>query len=260
MLLTDGQLEQTGSMRSRYPSSSTFAYSFGPGPLTPAIKALVAANVAMFVIALVLPAITLYFGMRPADVLEQLRLWQPFTYMFLHSGIFHILFNMLALWMFGVDLERRWGTEAFTKYYFVTGVGAGAASVLAALLPFEATRLVYDIPTIGASGAVYGLLFAWALLFPHRRILFMFIFPLPARAAAAIMGAMAFLAAVSGRNSGVAETTHLAGMLAGWIYLKGPADLRLRIRYRLTKWRMERMRRKFGIHKGGRDDWDRWIH
>jgi membrane associated rhomboid family serine protease len=238
-------------------------YSFGPGGITPAVKYLIIANVIAFLATMAAPVLMVgQFGLTPRLVLEQLRVWQLGTYLFVHDpgGFTHILFNMLALWMFGVDLERRWGTEAFTKYYFVTGVGAGAASVLAALLPFEATRLVYDIPTIGASGAVYGLLFAWALLFPHRRILFMFIFPLPARAAAAIMGAMAFLAAVSGRNSGVAETTHLAGMLAGWIYLKGPADLRLRIRYRLTKWRMERMRRKFGIHKGGRDDWDRWIH
>ena len=103
-------------MRSRYPTTSSFASSFGPGPLTPAIKILIAANVAAFLISLVAPVVTLRFGLRPADVVGQLYLWQPFTYMFLHAGIFHILFNMLALWMFGVELERMWGSQFFTKF------------------------------------------------------------------------------------------------------------------------------------------------
>ena len=94
----------------------------------------------------------------------------------------HILFNMLTVWMFGVDLERRWGRAAFTKYYFVTGVGAGICHGPRSLLPLGAAALdLQRPPTIGASGAVYGLLFAWALLFPNRQILFMFFFPLPAR-------------------------------------------------------------------------------
>src|SRR5215510_13595063 len=123
-------------MRSRYPSTSSFAYSFGPGPLTPAIKALVIANVAAFLLTLVVPAVTLRLGLRPADVLGGFALWQPVTYMFLHGGIFHILFNMLALWMFGVELERMWGSHYFLKFYFVTGIGAGLLTVLFSLLPF----------------------------------------------------------------------------------------------------------------------------
>jgi membrane associated rhomboid family serine protease len=103
-------------MRSRYPSSSNLASSFGPGPLTPAIKALVATNVAAFLMSLAVPAITLSLGLRPADIFGHLRIWQPVTYMFLHEGIFHILFNMLALWMFGVELERMWGSQYFLKY------------------------------------------------------------------------------------------------------------------------------------------------
>lgn len=244
---------------SRY--SPGVRYTFGPGGITPAVKAIIIANVAAFLVTLVAPEFMVtFFGMTPERIFDG-QVWQVATYLFIHSpdGFGHILFNMLAVWMFGVDLERRWGTEAFTKYYFVTGVGAGAATTFASLLPFEATASMYAIPTIGASGAVYGLLLAWALLFPHQRILFFFVFPLPARVAALLMGAMSFLAAISARNTGVAEATHLAGMLAGWLYLKGPTDLRLQLRYRLTKWRMDRMRRKFGIHKGGKD-WDKWIH
>jgi membrane associated rhomboid family serine protease len=247
---------------SRY-APSNIQYTFGPGGMTPAVKWLIIANVVGYLMTLVFSrSMVGYLGLTPGLVLEAGWLWQLFTYLFVHSpgGFTHILFNMLALWMFGVELERRWGTVAFAKYYFVTGVGAGAATVLAALLPFDATRSMYAVPTIGASGAIYGLLLAWALLFPHRQILFMFIFPLKARIAAAIMAAMAFLAALSGVNSGVAEATHLAGMLVGWIYLKGPGDMRMELKYRMTKWRMERMRRKFGIHKGGRDDWDKWVH
>ena len=90
---------------------------------------------------------------------EQFALWQPFTYMFLHStsGFGHILINMLALWMFGTELERTWGTRFFTKYYFVTGVGAAATSLL---LSMFIDGVYYSVPTVGASGAIYGLLLA----------------------------------------------------------------------------------------------------
>src|SRR4051812_18085578 len=106
-------------MRSRYPSASGFSYSFGPGRLTPAIKAIVIVNVAAFVIDWLVPSLGLQtlFGLYPQSVFRQFHVWQPVTYMFLHAGIFHILFNMLALWMFGVELERMWGTAFFAKFY-----------------------------------------------------------------------------------------------------------------------------------------------
>jgi membrane associated rhomboid family serine protease len=203
------------------------------------------------------------FGLMPKSVFERLYLWQIATYLFLHdvSGNFtHILFNMLALWMFGVDLERRWGSRGFVKYYAITGVGAGVVTALVSQLPFAATQGIYDATTVGASGAIYGLLMAWALLFPDRQILFMFIFPLPARVAAMLMGAMSFMAAAGGVNSSVAEATHLAGFVIGWLYLKGFSRLRLDFSYRLARWRMERVRRKFNVHKGGKDGWGNTIH
>jgi membrane associated rhomboid family serine protease len=233
--------------------------------MTPAVRALVFANVGGFVLTFFAPALIVdLFGLRPAAVVTQLQVWRLATYLFIHdpSGFTHILFNMLALWMFGVDLERRWGTRGFLRYYAITGVGAGVATVLISLLPFDVTRAIWAANTIGASGAIYGLLLAWALLFPHRNILFMFIFPLPARAAALLMGAMAFFSAVSGTNGSVAEATHLSGFLIGWFYLKGPRNLRLEVQYRLTKWRMDRMRRRFNVHKGGRggDGWNGRVH
>src|SRR5690349_1709855 len=100
-------------MRSRSPSSSNFAYSFGPGPVTPAIKAIMIACVILFFADALRPEIRVWLGLTPILVVERLALWQPVTYMFLHSGVFHILFNMLTLWMFGTEIERMWGTALF---------------------------------------------------------------------------------------------------------------------------------------------------
>ena len=232
--------------------------------MTPAVRAIVYANVAAFVLTLFArgPLIDL-FGLSPEAVLEQGRVWQLATYLFLHdpNGVMHLLFKMLALWMFGAELERRWGTNGFIKYYAATGIGAGVVTVIVSLIPYAPLRALYPASTIGASGAIYGLLMAWALLFPHRTILFMLFFPMPVRVAVTIMGAIAFFSAVNGTNGSVAEATHLAGLLVGWIYLKGPRNLRLDLNYRLSRWRMERMRRRFNVHRGGRgDDWQKRVH
>ena len=232
--------------------------------MTPAVKAILIANVAVFVVTFVAREfVFLNFGLSPAAVLENFEVWRLVSYMFVHEPLnfTHILFNMLALWMFGVELEHRWGTKGFAKYYAVTGIGAGIATVLVSKLPFAVTTAIYGTITVGASGAIYGLLLAWAMLFPHRQILFMFIFPLPARVAATLMGAMSFFAAISGTNGSVAEATHLAGLVAGWFYLQGPKNMRLEMQYRMTKWRMDRMRKRFNVHQGGRNGgWGDRIH
>ena len=249
-------------MPPRYPATSNFASSFGPGPLTPAIKALVVANVAAFVITLIAPSIQLRLGMRPADVVGSLQLWQPFTYMFLHGGIFHILFNMLALWMFGVELERMWGSRFFTKYYFVCGVGAAITTLILSFTPFAFAEQLYYSLTIGASGAVYGVLLAYAIYFPNRPIYMYFVFPIPAKYFVMIIGAISLLSSWSAGGGGIAHTTHLGGLVAGYLYLKsGRMHLMSEIKYRFLKWRINRMRRKFDVYSGGRaDDVDRRVH
>src|SRR5262249_31311168 len=98
------------------------------------MKLLIGANVLMFVVQLVVPQVTETLGLIPVYVVRRLWLWQVGTYMFLHAGLFHILFNMLALWMFGTELERQWGTRFFLKFYFITGIGAGILTVLFSLL------------------------------------------------------------------------------------------------------------------------------
>src|SRR5207244_8804045 len=138
------------------------------------------------------PSLTEMLGLVPHEVFGQLRIWQLGTYMFLHGGLFHILFNMLALWMFGTELERVWGTRYFLKFYFVTAIGAAILTVLFSLLPFAfAQQLQYSI-VIGASGAIFGLLLAYALYYPDRPIYMYLVFPLPEKYFVLIMGAKYF--------------------------------------------------------------------
>jgi rhomboid family protein len=246
----------------RYPSSSyASSFSFGPGPLSTALKALIGANVAVFLLQLFFPSLTVWLGLSPSAVLGQGRVWQLATYMFLHGGLFHILFNMLALWMFGTELERMWGTRYFLKFYFVTGIGAAALTVAFAQLPFGfAASLRYAI-IIGASGAVYGLLLAYALYFPDRPVLMYFLFPIPVKYFVMIMGAIAFYSSLS-EAGGAANATHLGGLLVGYLFLKGTTINPLsELKYRYLKWKINRVRRKFDVYSGGRaDDWDRRVH
>ena len=249
----------------RYSSPYASSISFGPGPLSTAIKALIGANVAVFVLMSVLPyqaerVLTELLGLVPARVVH-LWVWQLVTYMFLHGGLFHILFNMLALWMFGAELERIWGTRDFLKFYFVTGAGAGLLTVFFSLLPFGFAQQLYGSVVIGASGAIYGLLLAYALYFPDRPIYMYLVFPIPAKVFVMIMGAIAFYSSLS-QAGGVANATHLGGLAVGYFYLKGARIHPLaEVKYRYLKWKMSRARRKFDVHAGGRNDgWNGRIH
>jgi membrane associated rhomboid family serine protease len=242
----------------RYPSSGV-SYSFGPGGISPAVKILIITNIVAFALNLIVgEAMTMRLGLLPQAVFEQFAVWQPVTYMFLHSttSFSHILFNMLALWMIGTDLERTWGTRFFVKYYFVTGIGAAATSLLLALF----SQTFYLTITVGASGAIYGLLLAFAMYFPHRQLI-LFIFPVPARIAVTILGTIAFLSSFGGPGGSVAHSAHLGGLVVGYLYLKG---LRLRlspwaeVKYRYLKWRMGRARSKFDVYSGGRNADDEW--
>jgi membrane associated rhomboid family serine protease len=245
---------------SRYARPTALSYSFGPGPMTPAVKWIIWANVAVFVACFISPTLRPYLGLIPEAVIERRWIWQPLTYMFVHFGFSHILFNMLGIWMFGVELERMWGTRFFLRYYAVTGVGAALTTLLVALLPFAATSATYGSITGGASGALYGLLLAFALYFPERPILMFMLFPVPAKYFVLIVGAISFLSASGGEPS-VAHVAHLGGMLFGYLYLKGGGGgLTAEIKYRYVKWKMNRLRRKFDVYSGGRSDWDRKVH
>jgi len=253
----------------RYPSRgpSYSSFSFGPGPLPPAIKVLIATNVAIFLLMWLMPvglrqAVQEFLGLVPAAIFEAFRVWQPVTYMFLHDSdeIGHILINMLALWMFGTELERLWGTKAFLRYYFATGIAAAVTTILVSLAPFPSTARLFYTVTIGASGAIYGLLLAYGLTFPNRPIYIYFIFAIPAKYFVMIMGAIAVLSSM-GSGSRIAHITHLGGLVAGFIMLRGhrlsPAN---EVRYRYLRWKMDRARKRFGVYSGGKNDWDKHVH
>ena len=249
----------------RYPRHDV-TYSFGPGPFSPAIKILVITNVIAFLVTLVVPSLVVELGVVPAAVFERLAVWQLVTYMFLHGGIGHLLINMLTLWMFGTELERQWGTRFFAKYYFITGIGAAMTTLLWSISPLPFAEQIYYSAMIGASGAVYGVLLAYALYFPNRPIYMYFVFPIPAKYFVMIIGAITFLSSVGSGGSGVAHTAHLGGLVVGYLYLKGlkgrPLD---ELKYRWLRWKMNRARSKFGVYSGGRDDdwksdWKKHIH
>ena len=152
------------------------------------------------------------FGLVPKLALTSYQLWQPLTYIFLHSGFFHIFINMLVLWMFGKELEYRWGKNKFLLYYFITGIGSGIVTIL--FNPFSI------IPVVGASGAIYGILTAYSLLYPDRRVYIYGIFPVQIKYMMIFLGITAFIASIANNNSTISHLTHLSGKIIGFLYLK----------------------------------------
>jgi membrane associated rhomboid family serine protease len=139
-------------------------------------------------------------------------LWQFVTYMFLHGGFWHLFLNMFILWMFGSEIERYWGSRTFLKYYFITGVGAGLLSWL--------TAINSPHPTIGASGAIYGILVAYGMMFPNRPVYLYFLLPIKAKHFVIFLAIMELMASRGQASSGIAHFAHLGGMLFGYVYLK----------------------------------------
>lgn len=232
-------------------------YQFGPGSMTPAVRFIIWANVVMFLVTFFVQGIVPYLALTPQHVFERGWLWEPVTYMFLHGDLFHILFNLLGIWMFGVELERMWGTPYFVKLYAVSGLGAAATMLLLGWF----SEQMYHAATIGASGAFYGLLLAYGIVFAHRPILLFFLFPIPARYAVMIFGAIAFLGSTNAATSRTAHAAHLGGLVTAYIFLKGGrGGIAAEMKYRYVKWRMNRLRKKFDVYSGGRGPWDRKVH
>jgi membrane associated rhomboid family serine protease len=174
---------------------------------------LIIVNVAMFLINILFPRTTAYLALTPYLVVRQKAVWQLLTYMFVHGGTWHILFNMLALFIFGTPLERRLGSSEFLLYYFITGVGAG----LATLVVNWYTGLAV-VPVVGASGAIYGLLLAYATLYPDARLFIFGILPLRAPVAVLLFAGLELFSQLTGTRNGIAHLTHLAGLIFGYLY------------------------------------------
>ena len=206
-----------------------YRYSFGYG-LTPVIKKLMIIMGAVFLLQMLVNRwFNFYLGLVPILVWKKYYLWQLITYIFLHGGISHILFNLLALWMFGGELESYWGSKKFLRYFLFCGIGAGICTVVFSAYQF--------IPVIGASGAIYGLLLAFGWLFPNRPIYIYFLFPIPAKYMVIIYGLIELFSSAEGTGGGIAHLTHLGGLLFGLLYMAYPT-IRKKIRreYFKRKW------------------------
>ncbi|TFH41044.1 MAG: rhomboid family intramembrane serine protease, partial [Chrysiogenales bacterium] len=158
---------------------------------------------------------TEYLGLKPKLVMEHGYIWQLATYMFLHGGFFHLFLNMYALLIFGMPVEQAWGSRRFLFYYFFTGIGAGVVIFLINLKFGGA----YSISTIGASGAVFGLLLAFGMLFPEAEILLFFLIPMKARLLVILYGGLELYSLISsGGHSPISHAGHLGGLFFGIIY------------------------------------------
>lgn len=175
---------------------------------------LIVVNVALYLISMVLPRTVLYLALIPTLVVGERWIWQVVSYMFVHGGTMHILFNMLALFIFGVPLERRLGSREFLLYYFFTGIGAGLAT-----LAVNWYTGMANIPVVGASGAIYGLLLAYATFYPDSRLIIFWFLPVRAPVAVLIFAGLALFSELTGTANGVAHLTHLAGLVFGYLYL-----------------------------------------
>lgn len=207
-------------------------------PLTPTVKKVLIAMAAIWIVVqIVLDRflhlnLSTWFILHPDHVVERFWIWQTFTYIFFHAlSPLHILFNGLMLWLVGAELEKHWGTRFFTVYFLTCGIGAGfvycIGVALYALVTGDKTPLI--IPVMGASGALFGLLVAYGIVFSERVIYFMGLFPLKAKYFALIAAALDFSSLLTSGIAGteVASLAHLGGALVGFVFLWAHTRIKL---------------------------------
>lgn len=195
---------------------------------------------------------TYYLGLIPSFVIEKGYIWQIFTYMFLHgtSSFTHLFFNMYALLIFGAPLEQTWGSKRFLVYYLYCGVGAGITILIINLF---AKGLGFYIPTIGASGAVFGLLLAFGMMFPNARILIFFVLPIKAKYLVILYGLLELYLELSGGQGNVSHIGHLGGLLFGLIFFLIQKKRALLYKSKLFIAKREKNKRNSGLTKSKRD-------
>ena len=228
--------------------------SYKPALFTDAIKILVSINFGIFLLQTIARTEGMFFplfGLVPKLVWSEFMLWQPFTYLFFHGSIWHVLINMFVLWMFGSELERLWGKEHFLKFYFVTGVGAGLVTIIFGLNSMT--------PIVGASGAVYGVLLAYGLTYPNRTVYLYGIIPIKSLWFVIGIGVIAFMSSFD-NISQISHLTHLSGMVIGYLMLKRPVrfnDLWFTIRKRTLEYKIKHEEKKVSQHQAIEREIDR---
>jgi membrane associated rhomboid family serine protease len=242
---------------------------FGP-PATPdVIKQLLIANIVVFVAQQLRPGLTEVFSVRPIMVWQDGYFWQPFTYMWLHGSLGHIAMNLFSLWMFGSPLALAWGANRFLRLYFVCGIGAGFVIAswpyVAVWLGLSSAHALWAL-TLGASGAIYGVLLAYSLTWPDRTI--MLIFPPVAFRAIWLIPGLFIMTLMMDPGGNVSHVGHLGGVVVGWLYLhySGQAGNPLTIAQLKYRWRRFRMRQQLRAVRDDefearrRRDHDRTLH
>ena len=211
-------------------------FSFRPKFFTEAIKVIVWSNIIIFLLKIISqdpltpffnPVVDL-FGLSSNNVWP--RIWQPITYLFIHKDFLHVFFNMFVLWMFGSELESIWGRKSFLQYYFFTGIGSG---LIWLMLNFTNANYILA----GASGAVYGVLLAFGMMFPNRTVYIYFLLPIKVKYLVIILVAAEFILSMNS-TSDISHITHLSAVLIGYIYLRYSwrwKDIRFSIRKYFTE-------------------------
>ncbi len=210
------------------------------------------------------PVITFYLGLIPALIIEKGFVWQIFSYMFLHdvSGILHIFFNMYALLIFGIPVENVWGSRKFVIYYLFCGTFAG---ITIFLINYMSQGLGYFIPTIGASGAVFGLLLAFGILFPDAELLIFFLFPIKAKYLVFLYGGLELFFELWGDTGSVSHIGHLGGLAGGllFFFFMKKRSLKFKVKMKKAVIRKNTLRdhsdTRDKTQKGNIDDTDRQI-
>ena len=198
-------------------------FSWKPQYFTDAIKVLIGLNLLLYVFKTISYGevdLVKILGLSPKTIWP--LIWQPLTYMFVHGDFWHVAINMLVLFLFGSELETIWGRHGFIKYYLITGIGSGLV-----WLVFQSFS---SIPAylIGASGAVYGILTAYGLMFPNRIVYIYFLFPVRVKYFVMILGGIAFFSSL-GSHSNISHLTHLSGMIIGFAYLRSNSQWKIMI-------------------------------
>jgi membrane associated rhomboid family serine protease len=240
----------------------TMSLSFPP--FTRWVKRLIIICAAVFLLQVLLGAFApqlkryseIYLGLTPFLVLRYGMIWQLVTYSFLHAGLWHLLVNMLTLWMFGSQEEQDWGSPKFLEFYFFCVVGAALTTLAVAYLPLPGASPY--IPTIGASGGIYGLLIAFGMLYGDREIfLFPFPFSIKAKYFVAIIIFVVVVTTFQPSQGGVANFAHLGGLLFGFLYIKfvprrglmfGATERYFSLRNDYYRWKRRRAARKFEVY------------
>ncbi len=220
-----------------------YAYRGYGSSLPKGVKYLLISNAVVFAITLFFPFNWFaFFGLVPRQINHYFMIWQFFTYMFFHGGFGHILFNMFALWMFGQELEHNWGFRDFLKYYFTCGVGGGILVWLTAMIGFSNPYA----STIGASGAIFGILVAYGMMWPDRLIYIFGVLPMKALHFVIIFGAIDLLQGFSGTAGNIAVFAHVGGGVTGLVYLKFGWRIMIHLEHQINKFKA----RKFTVTQG----------